>query len=903
MSCPHCGGSTAGDARFCPQCGRELAAVTLAPSDQATYAATRAPSPSGRHQSPPASEPHSSSGWLTSSDSISHGRFSPGAILDGRYRVIGLLGRGGMGEVYRADDLRLGQPVALKFLPSTVANDPVRLAQFHNEVRTARQVSHPNICRVYDIGEIEGQLFLSMEFVDGEDLATSLRRIGRFPEDKAIEIARQLCAGLAAAHDRGVIHRDLKPANVMLDDLGKVRVMDFGLAAIGAVEEIRVGTPAYMAPEQLLGRGVTARSDIFALGLVLYELFTGRRVFTATTLKDLVEQHQSGELTPPSTLVSTLDPAIERAILRCLEREPSRRPASALAVAAALPGGDPLAAALAAGETPSPEMVAAAGEGEGLDGRVAWPVFVAILLAIAGAYAMALRMSVVDRLQPEFNRDVLAQKARDVVLQIGYSERPADEAFGFEWDDDIVEYVRANRMSSADAPQSPLTFWYRRSPFAMTGVEFHDDFLTPGVVSQNDPAPLWAGMMQLRLDHRGRLQYFEAVPRQREEGAARAGSHPVDWPRVMALAGIDAGALQPAPPQWNWLAAADSRVAWTGTWPNTTQPLRVEAAALAGQPIAFLVIGPWTEPWREAAPTPAGVIGLLVIYLSFTLLILIGGSVLARRNLRAGRGDREGAIRLGVMVAAALWIRWICQVHLVPSVGLIGMFLLTVVTTVFYAVVFWAVYLAIEPFVRRYWPRTLVSWTSVLRGGLSDPVVGRDVMFGVALGLAVVLLIDLTIVTQFEDPGWPSIEAFGSVRMTTGAIVSNAVASVRMALLIFFLLFLLRVLLRQQWIAAIAFAALFGVMDALDGARPLVEFLVSFTYFGLFAIATVRWGFTTLVVSVMVANLVLNTPVTANLSAWWFSQSMILLAVPVALAAWGFYRSVGGRLWRTDLIA
>jgi hypothetical protein len=191
----------------------------------------------------------------------------------------------------------------------------------------------------------------------------------------------------------------------------------------------------------------------------------------------------------------------------------------------------------------------------------------------------------------------------------------------------------------------------------------------------------------------------------------------------------------------------------------------------------------------------------------------------------------------------------------------------------------------------------------VLRGGLSDPVVGRDVMFGVALGLAVVLLIDLTIVTQFEDPGWPSIEAFGSVRMTTGAIVSNAVASVRMALLIFFLLFLLRVLLRQQWIAAIAFAALFGVMDALDGARPLVEFLVSFTYFGLFAIATVRWGFTTLVVSVMVANLVLNTPVTANLSAWWFSQSMILLAVPVALAAWGFYRSVGGRLWRTDLIA
>ena len=150
--------------------------------------------------------------------------------------MIGLVGRGGMGEVYRADDLRLGQPVALKFLPDAVASDPARLAQFHNEVRTARQVSHPNVCRVYDIGEIDGHLFLSMELVDGEDLTTTLGRIGRFPEDKALDVARQLCAGLAAAHERGVLHRDLKPANVMLDKAGKVRVMDFGLATIGAAE-------------------------------------------------------------------------------------------------------------------------------------------------------------------------------------------------------------------------------------------------------------------------------------------------------------------------------------------------------------------------------------------------------------------------------------------------------------------------------------------------------------------------------------------------------------------------------------------------------------------------------------------------------------------------------------------
>src|SRR5262249_7763995 len=203
--------------------------------------------------------------------------------------------------------------------------------------------------------------FLTMEYVDGEDLAASLRRVGRFPEDRAADLARQLCAGLAAAHDRGVLHRDLKPANVMLDSAGKVRLMDFGLAAIGAVEDVRSGPPAYMSPEQLLGREVTARSDIFALGLVLYELFTGRRAFAATTIAELVDRQQTGAVTTPSTIVTGLDPAIDRAILRCLDPDPARRPASALAVSAALPGGDPLAAALAAGETPSPEMVAAAG--------------------------------------------------------------------------------------------------------------------------------------------------------------------------------------------------------------------------------------------------------------------------------------------------------------------------------------------------------------------------------------------------------------------------------------------------------------------------------------------------------------------------------------------------------------
>src|SRR3989441_739172 len=291
-------------------------------------------------------------------------RFLPGSVVGGRYRIVSLLGRRGMGEVYRADDLKLGQPVALKFLPPSLERDPGLVERLLREVRTARQVAHPNVCRVWDVGEHDGAHFLSMEYVDGEALALLLKRIGRLPREKALDVARQICAGLAAAHDQGVIHRDLKPANVMIDGRGRVRIADFGLAGLAEEIrglEIRAGTPGYMAPEQLDGREVTVRSDVYVLGLVLYELFTGRRAFQAGTIAELRRLQVESMPTAPSRFVDGLDPVIERAILRCLARDPDERPASARAVASALPGGDPLEAALAAGETPSPDLVAASG--------------------------------------------------------------------------------------------------------------------------------------------------------------------------------------------------------------------------------------------------------------------------------------------------------------------------------------------------------------------------------------------------------------------------------------------------------------------------------------------------------------------------------------------------------------
>src|SRR5262245_4069794 len=265
-ACPSCGSPIRADAAVCAACGRSVSPSSALPT-------VNVPTPRSR----PA-----------------EARFLPGTILAGRYRIMGLLGRGGMGEVYRADDLKLGQPVALKFLPPGVERDPDRLQRFLDEVRTARQVSHANVCRIYDAGEAEGHHFLSMEYVDGEDLGSLLRRIGHIPKDKAIQIARQLCAGLAASHEVGVLHRDLKPANIMIDGRGRARITDFGLAGfaeeIGGAE-IPAGTPAYMAPEQLAGREISVRSDVYSLGLVLYELFTGKPAFKAASVDDLLRLH------------------------------------------------------------------------------------------------------------------------------------------------------------------------------------------------------------------------------------------------------------------------------------------------------------------------------------------------------------------------------------------------------------------------------------------------------------------------------------------------------------------------------------------------------------------------------------------------------------------------------------
>ena len=285
----------------------------------------------------------------------------PGLILNDRFRINALAGRGGMGEVYRADDLMLGQVVALKFVPSDSEEEMNRL---RNEVRLGRQVSHPNVCRLYELLQYDGRHFVVMEFIDGEDLAALMKRIGRLPTQTALTLGREICAAVTAAHDRGIVHGDLKPSNVMIDGHGHARVTDFGLSTFGSAQQEVAGTPAYMAPEGLQGTRSTA-TDIYSLGVLLLEMFGGELKRVPAGMRDVVS--------------------------RCVSVAPAARPATARNVLAAFPGGDLLDAALAAGDTPSPELVAAAEQVEPLSLAGSIAVLAVAITLVAVAATVRLR--------------------------------------------------------------------------------------------------------------------------------------------------------------------------------------------------------------------------------------------------------------------------------------------------------------------------------------------------------------------------------------------------------------------------------------------------------------------------------------------------------------------------------
>jgi serine/threonine-protein kinase len=841
----------------------------------------------------------STSAGRISSSSSEEGRFVPGTLLGDRYRIVSLLGAGGMGEVYRATDLRLSQQVALKFLPNEAARDPRFQARFNNEVRIARQVSHPNVCRVYDIGEVEGLAYISMEYVDGEDLHSLLLRIGRLPPDKAVEIARKLCAGLAAAHDKGVLHRDLKPSNIMIDGRGHVLITDFGLAGVmGSIEgaEVRNGTPGYMAPEQLSGKEVSAQSDIYALGVVLYEMFTGKPPFVASTRDELLKLAQQGTPPRPRTVVKDIDPLVEDVVLRCLAPDPRSRPASAFAVLAALPGGDPLAEALAAGETPSPEMVAASGQKVGMSPT--WAMgFLAIIVVGLAIYAVVNQQTqLLSKVSLEKPPEALVERAREIAQRVGYTDRGASSADGFNYRTANLRYLQSHfrdrdraRQLLAGSRPPVIAFWYRSSPQALAPREISD--VTR--VSPSDPPIDVPGMLYIRLDTEGRLVGFTAVPPEHDQSK---GPWPTpDWNPLFSAAGLDPARFTPAEPELTPPVMADVRSAWTGTYSEVPEiRVRVEAAAFHGKPVNFMEVLPDVEPG------PPGRSAGDLVYLVLQLIIILASFPFARYNLRLGRGDTRAATRVGLFSFTIGFSAWLIGGSHVAGIGEADLFFRALMRWIFEAVLLGMMYLSFEPFVRRKWPQTIVSWSRIATGGLRDPLVGRDVVLGVTVGV-LLGLIQVFGSLCYRPIGIPAVRASAAlVTLTSGRFAAAEflfliVDALFRSLGILFLIFLCRTLFRKQWLAAGVVTVVLADILAANAAYPLIEWPVSLLFFGVMVFALMRYGLLVLTVAMFVVLLFVSFPISSDFGGWYFGTGAFVLLAILALSIYGVRMALAGQ--------
>jgi hypothetical protein len=823
-------------------------------------------------------------------------RFAPGSIVAGRYRLVALLGRGGMGEVYRADDLTLDLPVALKFLLEDVAATDTRVAQFHNELRVARQVSHKNVCRLYDLGEADGRRFLTMEYVDGEDLSSSLRRFGRMPPDTAAQIARQLCAGIAAAHEKGVLHRDLKPANVMLDGNGDVRITDFGIATLGggAAEGV-VGTPQYMAPELLAGEPASAKSDVYALGLILFEIFTGKRAYDAKTLGELKELHDTGTVTTPSSIVHDVDPAVERVILRCLEKDPEKRPASALTVAAALPGGDPLAAALAAGETPSPELLVAAGEsvavpvGQAL-AMLAGFFFVLVIAVVAGSHG-----SVVGQLPMTIPRDALADRANQILKKLGDGGDIADRAMGFHVDSDYMRWAQKNGPPAwwtdlRIGRPAALIFWYRTSPETLAPSS------PAGRVSARDPPATLPGMHQLLLDTEGRLVEFHSVPPAIALENSAADS---PWPTLFEAADLDMKTFTPVTPKWLPSGFADATAAWEGRMPGRADlRVRLEAASYRNHPVSFQIVWPWAAPPRTDASHRTGLQRLTdATSIALFIAMLAGGILLARRNLRTHRSDRRGAARFAIaMTIASVGFSLLNATHAANASLETPQIIGALAFGAFSGGVVWIYYLAIEPYARRFWPDALLGWTRLISGHVRDPRVGREVLIGLVFGGVVVLvslskLLPMALGWRIPDlPTGTGLAYLDGVPSLLAQWLNVVIGATSSTLEIALLFLLLRLLLKRPR-AALVVGCLVLLLVMNSGSIISGNWFDRFNSFWFTLLLTFvihRFGLLATATALFVDNIVIDTPVTTSLSAWW-STPMIASLVMLSAVAWLAY--------------
>jgi hypothetical protein len=595
--------------------------------------------------------------------------------------------------------------------------------------------------------------------------------------------------------------------------------------------------------------------------------------------------------------------------LRCLEKDPRRRPPSARVVAGMLAGQDALAAAVAAGETPSPELVAAAGEGQAMPLGAAWACLVVVLLAAAAAPLLLPRIDLL-RIQPLGKPPaVLEDRARNLVRDLGHAVPEADSAAGFAVDGEYFRHVEARdsspqRWAGLRTGEPPaLLFWFRQSPQPIVSVN------AAGAVSWNSP-PFWgSGMAGVKLDHSGRLIAYYSVPPQREAEDAPPPTEP-DWARLFVEARLDAAAFRPVEARWTPPFYCDRRAAWEGAWPQRPDvPIRIEAASYRGRPVSFQVVQPWTRPERmQPFQRTSGELLGQALSIAMQLVLVVGGALMARRHVALGRGDRHGATRVAAFAFAIGVAGWALDAHHVrDSTGEMRLIGLGVSASLLFAAMLWLFYLALEPYARRMWPHALISWARLLAGGWRDPRVGRDVLVGATF--AAVLTSGLLIGIQL--PGWlgdapPSplvtnYDALLGVRAAVAPLSAWLSGGMVLGLGALLTLLLARLLLRSDRAAVAALTIVLGAIQTLSMTGPLwARVPLGFAIMASVVFVLLRFGVLSTIVGVFATNLFLSSPLTDAAFGWAGGPTVVAVGFVGGLVLWSFRVAVGDRLRLPD---
>jgi serine/threonine-protein kinase len=597
------------------------------------------------------------------------------------------------------------------------------------------------------------------------------------------------------------------------------------------------------------------------------------------------------------------DPAVERVILRCVEKDPQRRPSSATQVAAALPGGDPLAAALAAGETPSPEMVAAAGQRGSIHPAQARYLLLCLAVGLAAAIVLTPRANIVSFVGLEKSPEVLRERAKEILRGVGIG-KPADFSNTFLTDQDFLGWSAKHGGFGGDLSRDAIAFEYRQAARPLVPGLETGPFPSP-IVTSEDPAPVQAGMAEVWIDARGRLSKLSIVPPEHEN---ESGPPPeTNWAALFRQAGLELSRFRPVEPGWTPRSFALVRAAWEGPHPEIRGvTMRVEAASYRGRPVSFRWIGPWTRANRDPEGSAETQVGGLV-FEGIILTLVIGGAVLARFNVRAGRGDRRGAVRIGAVAIILQGAIWALGAHHVASSDEGQLFIFGFCNAAGIGISFWLLYLALEPFARRRWPEMLISWTRLISGEWRDPIVGRDLLLGAAAGIATGLImgpIRVLLPQRLGLPG-PPPHAFDQTAPVNAGLamawlLSAALLSAFWVLGIVFLLIFARRLVRRGWLAGVLVTFVFAG-NYIESPGGIVTLCLAFVSVGVLVTVTVRFGVLPAIVLETCRRIFGYRIYSSDPSNWDFYAGMIAVAGVLALAYWAAKKALAGRSLFGDL--